>query len=176
MGAARASGARARTAPRRSGAATGAAVVGTCVGPTGVGARVGEGVCLLRCCCCRRQNLSRLLPFLAVVLLQRWMHSSAVNLISGVEQLFLSIDGHRGLPRLHLYGLRTLPLPRAGPVHFSSPHQILGSYCLNAAAAAPISVSCCRTRASPARSLAPTLRGLQVPQHDVQRLGQTKWG
>ena len=68
----------------------------TPVGPTGVGARVGAGVCLLRCCCCRRQNLSRLLPFLAVVLLQRWMHSSAVNFISGVEQLLLAIAGHRG--------------------------------------------------------------------------------
>ena len=38
---------------------------------------------------------------LAVLLLQRWMHRSAVNFISGVEHLFLSIAGHRGQPLLH---------------------------------------------------------------------------
>ena len=46
-------------------------VVGTWVGPTGVGARVGEGVCLLRCCWCRRWNLSRLPSLAAAMQRQR---------------------------------------------------------------------------------------------------------
>ena len=94
------------------------------------------------------------------------MHSSAVNFISGVEQLFLSIAGHRGAASLHLYGLQTLP--RARDHNFLSPGKfwVIESVYAESHASKPLPWPHClirpvgHTRCPKGRS---KLRGADVP-------------